>query len=407
MRPAVALFLVSTAWFGMAPLAASADPPSYRARFLTPGISTVGATAMNEAGSVVGWSTTGSGGWVAHAGGVAVLLPLPPGAQHSFPNDINDGGVIVGAVGPTAYPEFGGQAAAWIPNGAGGYTVLVFGTLPGHVTSYASALNNVGDVVGYSSNGTFRYPVLFTGPGGPQDLSSTGIFDPADINDQRVLIDQSFTSKRLNLNTMEVEDLGVPAGPPTYLATRGATINESGQVAGAAIYACCPNCDRVAARFSDGVGWEVLSGCGQSNGASFINDLGDVVMRLNVAPYVRFQDSGTFRIEDLIVADVGYWYVINRAGPINNSRQMAVPARNLVTNQTGVILLTPVALAAGDLNCDGAVTFADIDPFVVALSGQAAYQAAYPDCFWLSADCDGNGVVTFADINSFVARLGR
>lgn len=59
----------------------------------------------------------------------------------------------------------------------------------------------------------------------------------------------------------------------------------------------------------------------------------------------------------------------------------------------------------GDTDCDGAVTFSDIDPFVLALSGQAAYEAAYPDCDWLSADCNGDGLVSFADIDAFVVLL--
>lgn len=60
----------------------------------------------------------------------------------------------------------------------------------------------------------------------------------------------------------------------------------------------------------------------------------------------------------------------------------------------------------GDLNCDGAVNFADINPFVAALSGTATYDATYPYCRWLNADCNGDGAVTFMDINPFVARLG-
>ena len=59
----------------------------------------------------------------------------------------------------------------------------------------------------------------------------------------------------------------------------------------------------------------------------------------------------------------------------------------------------------GDLNCDGVVNFLDINPFVLALTGQAAYQAQYPNCNWLNADANGDGVVNFADINPFVALL--
>jgi hypothetical protein len=59
----------------------------------------------------------------------------------------------------------------------------------------------------------------------------------------------------------------------------------------------------------------------------------------------------------------------------------------------------------GDLNCDGHIDFSDIDPFVTAIVGQAAYEAAYPGCNWLNADIDGDGRVTFDDIDPFVAIL--
>ncbi len=58
----------------------------------------------------------------------------------------------------------------------------------------------------------------------------------------------------------------------------------------------------------------------------------------------------------------------------------------------------------GDMNCDGRVTFADIDLFVQALSGESAW--THPPCPWLNGDCDGNGRVTFADIDPFVGLIG-
>jgi hypothetical protein len=61
---------------------------------------------------------------------------------------------------------------------------------------------------------------------------------------------------------------------------------------------------------------------------------------------------------------------------------------------------------AGDLNCDGLVTAADIDPFVVALTGGAdAYAAAFPDCRYDNADVNGDGTVSAADIDGFVSLL--
>jgi len=253
--------------------------------------------------------------------------------------DINEEGVIVGAVSAFNSPEFFGQAVAWDPDGGGSFTFRLLGALPGQSISRATAVNNLGDIVGYSSDGTYRYPVLFTDQTGVLDLSSTGIFDPVDINDGRVLVDRSFTVKRLDLDTMIPEDLGVPPG--SYLATSAASINEAGQVGGLAILTSGGNCDRVAARYTDGTGWQIFSTCGQYNGVSDMNEQGDVIMRLNIAPYVRFEGLGTFLVEDLIINDIGHWYVSNIAGhTINSARSMAVFATNQVTGQSGTLLLT-------------------------------------------------------------------
>jgi len=57
----------------------------------------------------------------------------------------------------------------------------------------------------------------------------------------------------------------------------------------------------------------------------------------------------------------------------------------------------------GDINLDGRVTFADIDPFVAALSGHATWPS---NLYWFTADCNWNYAVSFADIDPFVARIG-
>lgn len=63
-----------------------------------------------------------------------------------------------------------------------------------------------------------------------------------------------------------------------------------------------------------------------------------------------------------------------------------------------------VVLCPGDTNCDGEITFADIDYFVEALGGQENW--THDPCPWLNADCNGDGDVTFADIDAFVALIG-
>jgi hypothetical protein len=59
----------------------------------------------------------------------------------------------------------------------------------------------------------------------------------------------------------------------------------------------------------------------------------------------------------------------------------------------------------GDLNCDGAVNFGDINPFVQVLTDLAGWEQAHPNCPLLTGDINGDGAVNFGDINPFVALL--
>jgi hypothetical protein len=59
----------------------------------------------------------------------------------------------------------------------------------------------------------------------------------------------------------------------------------------------------------------------------------------------------------------------------------------------------------GDLNGDQRIDFRDINPFVLLLSDQAAYQLQYPGCDLRYADLNTDGRVDFRDINPFVAAL--
>ncbi|MEW6251660.1 MAG: hypothetical protein AB1716_13525 [Planctomycetota bacterium] len=71
----------------------------------------------------------------------------------------------------------------------------------------------------------------------------------------------------------------------------------------------------------------------------------------------------------------------------------------------GSVTAQALNYAAGDLNCDGAVNFEDINPFVLALSDPAGYATAFPACPIRKGDINGDGLVNFDDINPFVALL--
>ncbi len=55
----------------------------------------------------------------------------------------------------------------------------------------------------------------------------------------------------------------------------------------------------------------------------------------------------------------------------------------------------------GDLNCDGVVDAADIDPFFVALGSPPEYAQQFPYCTILTGDANGDGVLDAADIDAF------
>lgn len=59
----------------------------------------------------------------------------------------------------------------------------------------------------------------------------------------------------------------------------------------------------------------------------------------------------------------------------------------------------------GDMNCDGAVTYADVAPFVAALIDPAAYVAAFPCCDINRADVNADGDRNGKDIAPFTARV--
>lgn len=78
-----------------------------------------------------------------------------------------------------------------------------------------------------------------------------------------------------------------------------------------------------------------------------------------------------------------------------------------ITGLTALDCTLPPLVRPGDLNCDGAVSFADINAFVLALSNPTAYAAAYPGCPIENGDVNRDGPVGFRDINPFVRLLSR
>ncbi|MEW6251786.1 MAG: hypothetical protein AB1716_14165 [Planctomycetota bacterium] len=118
------------------------------------------------------------------------------------------------------------------------------------------------------------------------------------------------------------------------------------------------------------------------------------------APGGLFREgAGGAANEHIITMDTGTPGVLDGTVTIS-SNSPDEPQRTVIV--TGEVL--PFGLV-GDMDCNGVVDFGDINPFVLALGGEAGYVAQYPACNWWHADVNRDGRVDFGDINPFVALL--
>ncbi|MCC6909715.1 MAG: hypothetical protein IT430_17400 [Phycisphaerales bacterium] len=316
---------------------ASAAPPSYEVQFLGARYT---ATAINESGSVVGnldVDGTRLRAAVSHNGLPFELLPLPPGMETSRAHDINDQGVVVGAVCPNQYVITQPLAALWRPVG-NSYEVELLGVLEGDSYSSAYAINTQGDVVGGSGffGWSLTHPVLFTDTG-PMRLPHIGA--ATDVNDRRHVVSGP---QLLDLNTMNVQTFPLPPG--NWQGFVSAALNNNDDFAG--YVAGYSGCSTFPVRYRQSAGWDFLGGCATTTSATAINDRGDTLFYYYfTSSGVYLQGEGSFSIGELIDPSQGPWLVEwFGANDINESRQIIAYALNLSTNERGAVLLSPIDL---------------------------------------------------------------
>ena len=223
--PAILLSLVI-----VLPICGAADLPNYQLQFLGDG----SVVAINNLNTVVGFRTSPTTGvqtpLISKAGGAWTTLPAPAGASSVFPTALNDSGVIVGV----ATMSTGRRAIRWTPSGPG-YAVELLPLLAGELASYATGINNLGQIVGARAGiiGTpFGFGWLYSDADGLVDLYSRyGWFaTPNDINDAGVILSSTQT---FDLATATVTDVGL-SGPANYNDIGGLAINNGGMIVGSA-----------------------------------------------------------------------------------------------------------------------------------------------------------------------------
>jgi len=327
---------------------ATAQTPSYRVEYLGAGSS---ASALNELGVAVGSMKLPGDvtcAAISYPGQPFTPLPLPAGYLSSSAYDVNDSGLVVGVVSTSTVPAMSAHAAAWRPT-PGGYVVDVLGEPAGYSYSYATGVNDLGDIVGSSGNLPWAYVTAAvhyasTGPVVLPGLSS----EVADVNDNRKVLARN---ELYDLNNGQIQLIPLPPG--IWQGFGGAAMNELDGVCGY-IQSNSSTCPSFPMRYRPSDGWLTVGGCATFTSASAINDLGDVLTYVNpTASRVRFEGIGDFPIGELIDPSQGNWLVqYYGASDINNQRELLCAVRDPATLLIGAArlmnLTTTTLFCAGD-----------------------------------------------------------
>lgn len=332
---------------------ASSGAPVYA---VTP-IQAITGLRVNQSGDVVGWTMptrTGEPILYTAENGV-IVLPTSTSQPYGVARDVSErvGGVVT-VVGEARLSSTGSaiHAVRWqvaVPQGT--VTVTDLGVLPGHAESFAHAVNSAGQIAGTSDPNSFLSisSFLYSNPGGMVDL---GLGGPG-LNARALDLNASgVVTGYLGLTAFRwsaaggLQSLGAPAG---WAYSFGNAINAGGQVAGYASNAY--GTAAVVVRFTDGAGWKILGGMGQTNQGNGINAWGDVVgtgfpRTGSQAPFLRgviYTDQlGVLAYVDDFLLVPGSWKIM-AAYDINDAGQITGWG---IDNQTGLrsaVLLTPAS----------------------------------------------------------------
>ncbi len=334
------------------------------------------------------------------------LLPLPDGFQSGTALDVNDGGVIVGAVADNGFPFDAGEPAIWLPDGAGGHDVVIpeqFDALSspiGELTidgGMAVAINDAGTIVGWS-----RYAGFQGGPstrffvdGAPVDLRGFGFEATVrDVSDHDLVVGGRL---KLDLATGTTTDIGlpdpIPGGTP-FVQAIIYRVNASGETVVAADLASIPLENWLTYLHDDVDGWTRLNESQLPTpfvGFYDNNDLGDVSASGGVL--FRAEDVLLPDFDDLLAPGSRQWDPA--LGFIANDRSVATTAVNAATGDSALVILRPQADAACHADLDGSGVV-DLDDLVTVL---AAWGSA-------EADVDGDGVTGFGDAVAVLSAWG-
>ena len=284
-----------------------------------------GATAINDAGQIVGSSDVIPGEFLWRAflyeKGVMKDLGTVPGGTTSEATAINNKGQIVGnAFHPNADPALAHHRAFLYTPGKG---MQDLGTLLGGAWSFAYGINDSGQIVGSSNNDDpsgYNRAFIYTPGSGMHDLGDLGGVGSTEaygINNagQVVGVSRTITGKsHAFLYSGGMQDLGDLGGDYSIAQA----INNAGQVVG---YSYTASMDIHAFLYTPGGGMQDLgTGEGYASHAYGINDAGEVV---GITFHYDAPQTRGFIYKDGAMKDIGslggsltYARGINNAGQV-------------------------------------------------------------------------------------------
>lgn len=334
----VALFTASLGSFAIAGSNASAQRYPYRLVDLDVATHDSFGWGLSDDGTQIAGFRNPEG-WVWDVGTGYRMLGFLPGYSFSLARALDAAGNACGYSGVEATGPQPARAVRFKTDG----TVEDLGTLGGRY-SLGWEMNRAGKIVGDAGtlpNSTDWHAFLWEEGVGMTDLDPGSADSHArDVNEFDVVAGYLGTNHAFRWDAGNgLVDLGAPTGYPNSFAYG---INCANQLCGSASTA--NGNSEVFVRYTDGVGWELLGGVGQSNRASKINDFGQVVGTGAVSGFtaqaVLYTDGFGLQALDSLI-DPALGWTLQGANDINERGQITGFGKVAATGETHAYRLDP------------------------------------------------------------------
>jgi hypothetical protein len=320
------------------PAFASAQVPSYDVEFMGPGYGT-----MNNAGVVIGNDSAVYPGtpWVNDGSGLQ-YLPLPEYAVAGSVADINDAGVIVGAI-DTDDDFINDVPVIWTPDGQGGYVLEDLPLAGSALRGHAVAINNNGVILASGlAIGSLPTYTAYVIDG--EIITHVGLSNPMDINDNGIILTNNELYDYYSATSLGFDSLPVDM-PQGYLYP--ASINNFDEVIVTILTTIIGHTRYHAIGiYTVGVGWDLFMDVQTIYSAGSINDNGDVTLHhVNSGCGLVYLVDVGFYCPGSLLDEGSLDWAVSGASVIANDGTILARGGNSITSQYGLVRLS----AVGDL----------------------------------------------------------